>query len=177
MTPWWLAVVVPLTALGGSLTGTLVTRGLKGREENRLLASHQLEADLRVAEAFSQLMRRAHGRGPDTVIPGLLDFVVSRPEVHDLMAKAAGGDDLAYNRVRILVDLAIGTGGVGTADMDAAAQMIASLADRYAILRPAAFTGLSGRNEFREVPMLEDWKARWGVPGADNLLSQLLKED
>ena len=161
MTPWWVTLVTAVLVLVASLAGTWVTLRTKAKEEERLRRGLALEVDLRVAQAFSELMGRAHGRGPHYQFSEAATALVSTDVVQDLVSRAGQGDPGAPEGIRRILSAAIVDAPVGAADMDATAQLIAALAERYALLRPAAKTGLRGRHGFQPVEGLDEWLQRW----------------
>jgi hypothetical protein len=169
--PWWVTVLgaclVFAASLVGSLVGAWVDRRGKQQEEERLQLALALEADLRVAQAFSELMGRAHGRGPAVHFPEVANRLVDSDLGQSLLKAAPDpGDAPGQQLGGLLRNAAVVSTPVGEADMDVAAQLIAALATRYPLLRPAAEVGLRGRHAFAPVHDLEGWLAQWSARGS-----------
>ncbi|WP_103353354.1 hypothetical protein [Amycolatopsis sp. CA-128772] len=159
--PVWVTII---TAVLGStvlsaVVSSVVTYRLKGREEARLGASAELERQLRTAELFVKLMDRANARGEAVLVEPVAEAVASHPG----FAQALAGGDL--ERVKALAKVAVVNGPVGGAAQIAAAELVASLADRHEQLRSAARLGLAEVGESVPEVDVRGWGARWDAAG------------
>ncbi|MEV4583242.1 hypothetical protein AB0K16_59560 [Nonomuraea jabiensis] len=152
------AITVAIIAALGAFVTACVQYVSKVREEKRLAQLAQVEMDTRIAASFAALMSRAHGRGEtvlsESTAQGILqDGGAFTQQVQETLAKVARGEEgpEAVRRVDLALETSLRTYGVGTADMDAAIQVIAALGLRHPILTRAAVVGVRGRNEFRPV--------------------------
>jgi hypothetical protein len=177
VTPWWVTLAGSIATFVAGALGAWLAFTSKSREEERLRAALALEADLKTADTFARLMSRAHGRGPDVTLDSVASAVMDSEAGASLLQRAAGGDSDARRELDLLLQLAIRSSGVGEADMDAAMQLIASLAYEYPFLRPAALVGLEGRNVFQPVSYFEDWRQALTGNDPGGTLAALLAKD
>ncbi len=165
--PVWVTIITAVlgSTLLSAVVSSLVTYRLKRREEARLSASAELERDLRTAELFVKLMDLANARGPAVLVEPIAKAVSEHAVFTDALSAAEpGGADLEL--VKVLAEVAVVNGPVGAAAQAAAAELVASLADRHEHLRPAARLGLTEVERLVPELNLQHWLDRWEGPGS-----------
>jgi len=161
--PLWATIVASVlgSTVLSAVVSSWVTYRVKRREEARLSAAAELERDLRTAELFVKLMDLANARGAAV----LVEPVAKAVSEHQVFTDALSGEpDL--DLLKRLTQVAVVNGPVGGAAQLAAAELVASLADRHAHLRPAARIGLTEVGELVPELDLRAWLDRWDEPGA-----------
>jgi len=102
---------------------------LKAKEERRLAETSRVEADVRLVEAFTTLMGKAHARGPTVVLEqALIKLIEQRASV-------------SPEEFEALADACVVVSPVGAAEQDAAIAAIAELGIEHPVLRYPAGTG------------------------------------
>ena len=110
---------------------------LKAKEERRLAETSRVEADVRLVEAFTTLMGKAHARGPTVVLEqALIKLIEQRASV-------------SPEEFEALADACVVVSPVGAAEQDAAIAAIAELGIEHPVLRYPAERALEEIRTFR----------------------------
>lgn len=133
--------LVPISSVVGIIsiatTAWLALRdyGIKAKAEARLAEASRVEADIKLVNAFAELMDIAHARGPSQLANETL-FEAMAKQVQIVSPEQAK-------------DLAVITMPVGAASQDAAIVAIAVLGQHHSILKPMAVQALKSLSTFK----------------------------
>lgn len=167
--------MVIVTSASTAVVATVATLVVQTLAERRLRAVASLERDLRSADLFVTLMKLAKGRGETVVFEGVAD-AISRTELFSKVLTAAS-ETSGERRVNLaaaadlIISSAVVSAPVGRAAQLAAAQLAASLADQYAVLRPGAMAGLREVKSFLPEVEVDRWATRWGMAVQDGAVT------
>jgi hypothetical protein len=112
-----------------------------------------------------------NGRGETVVLEGVAEAISQTKLFRQLLGAASDASGERLLNLKAAADLimssAVVSAPVGKAAQLAAAQLAASLADQYEVLRPGALAGLREAKSFLTEVEVDRWATRWGMAGPD----------
>ena len=138
-----LPVLVPLATVGAATIAAIpVYRQFKLRvaEENRLAVANRAELDVRLLTLFTELMGKAHARGPS---------ILSESAVTKIMEQQGPLTPSSLSELKELLEACTVVYPVGSAEQDAAIAAIGELGWKYEVLRSPAERALETIKSYR----------------------------
>lgn len=152
------AIVAGSATVAGAFIAACLQYISKAREERRLAQVSQVEADTRVAASFTTLMSKAHARGDNVLSEAVAEALLAdgplveqiRSELTSQVANQVDWD--ALGRIDQVLDTAtVRTYAVGTAEQEAAIQVVVALGLQHAFLTRAARVAVERRHAITPV--------------------------
>ena len=132
-----------VTLITASIGGWLALKEyrLKVKAETRLAETTELESDIKLLKAFTEIMEIAHARGGYEVSEKVIEKLLTPEIIEQLNVKEAN--------LRDLISHAIISLPVGIAAQDAAISAIWVLGKKHSVLTPIAIQALESLSSFK----------------------------